>query len=284
MLNRPLYINVGGKLLDLSVPKVMGILNVTPDSFYAGSRISNNSLLVKRASEMLNQGASILDVGGYSTRPGAGDISEADEADRVLNSIGILRKEFPAAIISVDTFRSGIAREAVLGYGADIINDISGGEADGAMFETVASLSVPYILMHMKGTPSTMQLKPEYDDVVSEILTWAGKKIYDLHVSGIKDIIFDPGFGFGKTTAHNFELLAHFSDLRITGLPLMAGLSRKSMIWKTLATRPEDSLNGTTVLNTIALLNGADILRVHDVAEAVEAVRLVKEIKINPMK
>jgi len=276
---KPGYINVRGKLMDLSVPKVMGIINITPDSFYGLSRSTDEEDIITVATEMIEDGADILDVGGYSTRPGADEISYEEERGRVMNAVKVIARELPEAVISVDTFRSEIAREAVLEYGAAIINDISGGESDPEMFRTIAKLKVPYILMHMQGVPGTMQLKPEYDDVVADILKWFGERISRLQSMGVADIIIDPGFGFGKTAAHNFDLLRRLGELSVSGLPLLVGISRKSMIWKTLDITPEDALTGTIVLNTVALMNGADILRVHDVKEAVEAVKLVKRLR-----
>jgi dihydropteroate synthase len=273
------FINIEGKLIDLSTPRVMGIINMTPDSFYKGSRYSKESYLVGIAGKMISEGADILDLGGYSSRPGAADISEGEEAERVLPVIKLLKEEIPSAVISVDTFRSGIAQRAVLECGANIINDISGGEADSRMFDVVAELNVPYILMHMQGNPQTMQNNPVYDDVVADILRWFAPRIFRLQSAGVKDIIIDPGFGFSKTNKHNFEMLRRLGDFEVAGLPILAGLSRKGTIWKTLGITPEEALNGTTVLNTVALLNGADILRVHDVKEAVEAVKLVKKMK-----
>ena len=279
MLSKPKYINVAGKLLDLSMPKVMGIINVTPDSFYKGSRLTGEKDIIRTATRMVEDGADILDIGGYSSRPHAEDISPEVEKNRVLPAINLIRKELPDAILSVDTFRSEIAREAVNEYGANIINDISAGEADQRMFSVVKELNIPYIMMHMKGNPRTMQDNPVYDDVVADILKWFSQKIVKLQSAGVKDIILDPGFGFGKTLKQNFEILRRFNDFTIAGLPLMAGISRKSMISKTLSVSSEEALNGSTVLNTIALINGADILRVHDVKEAVQAVRLVNEVK-----
>ena len=276
---KPGYINVRGNLMDLSVPKVMGIINITPDSFYGLSRSTDEEDIITVATEMIEDGADILDVGGYSTRPGADEISYEEERGRVMNAVKVIARELPEAVISVDTFRSEIAREAVLEYGAAIINDISGGESDPEMFRTIAKLKVPYILMHMQGVPGTMQLKPEYDDVVADILKWFGERISRLQSMGVADIIIDPGFGFGKTAAHNFTLLRRLGELSVSGLPLLVGISRKSMIWKTLDITPEDALTGTIVLNTVALMNGADILRVHDVKEAVEAVELVKRLR-----
>lgn len=276
---KPRYINAGGNLIDLSVPKVMGILNFTPDSFYSGSRFDTEKDILEAAAAMLKDGADILDVGGYSSRPGAKDISSEEEGKRVFKAIKTINREFPDAVISVDTYRADIASEAVLGCGALMINDISGGEADSRMFLTIEKLNVPYILMHMKGDPRTMQNQPFYDDVVADILKWFGERIFRLNSSGVKDIIIDPGFGFGKTTDHNFEILRRLGDFSITGLPVLAGMSRKSMIWKTLDISAGEALNGTTALNAIALLNGADILRVHDVKEAVETVKLISKLR-----
>lgn len=278
MPDKPRYINAGGKLLDLDTPLIMGILNVTPDSFYKGSRHNSDSEILKSATLMLEQGADILDFGGYSSRPGAVDISEKEESNRVLKAVKLVSAEFPDAIISVDTFRAGIAREAVEECGAHIINDISGGVADSSMFDMVARLNVPYIMMHMKGDPRTMQNNPVYDDVVADILKWFGERIYNLRLSGVKDIIIDPGFGFGKTAGHNFEMLRRLNEFSVAGLPVMVGISRKSMIWKTLDISAEEAMNGTTALHALALVNGADILRVHDVWEAVQVVKLIKEV------
>jgi dihydropteroate synthase len=276
---KPRYINTGGKLLDLEIPRVMGILNVTPDSFFAGSRYSTDEEILRAATAMLEDGADILDVGGYSSRPGANDITIEEERSRVLKAIKLISKELPGAIISVDTFRADIAMEAVSDCGAHMINDISGGDADDKMFLTVEKLNVPYILMHMKGEPCTMQKNPVYDDIVADILKWFSERIFKLKSAGLKDIIIDPGFGFGKTIDHNFELLRRLGDFSITGLPVIVGISRKSMIWKTLDITPDNALNGTTALNAIALFKGADILRVHDVKEAVQTVRLISKLR-----
>lgn len=276
---KPRYINAGGKLIDLSVPRVMGILNVTPDSFYDGSRYGTTKEILGAAEVMLKEGADILDIGGYSSRPGAKDIPVEEEGDRVFKAIKLIKREFPDAIISIDTFRADIAREAILGCGALMINDISGGEADTKMFSTVEKLNVPYILMHMRGDPRTMQKRPVYDDVVADILKWFGERIFRLNSAGVKDIIIDPGIGFGKTLDNNFELIRRLGDFSITGLPVLIGISRKSMIWKTLEISAGEALNGTTAMNAIALLNGADILRVHDVKEAVQTVKLMTRIK-----
>ena len=281
MESKPGYINVRGQLMDLRVPRVMGVINITPDSFYDGSRYSDAGSIVSAARRMIDEGADIIDVGGYSSRPGAKNISAEEEKARVLGAIRLISSEMPEAVISVDTFRSEIAREAISECGADIINDISGGEADPGMFQLVAELQVPYVIMHMQGTPSDMQKNPVYEDVVADILKWFGMKLVKLQSMGVRDIIIDPGFGFGKTTEHNFEILRRLDDFRITGMPLLAGLSRKSMIWKTLGITPAEALNGTSVLNMTALMNGADILRVHDVKEAVQAVRLFQKLNSN---
>lgn len=276
MSSKPRYINTGGKLIDLSVPKVMGVLNITPDSFYKGSRVTEDKDIITNAVRMVSEGADFLDIGGYSSRPHAEDITAGEEERRVLHAIKLVRKELPQTIISIDTFRSEIARKAVDGFGADMINDISGGDADVRMFKVVRELNVPYIIMHMKGTPQTMQNNPEYDDVVADILKWFSYRIAALQAEGVKDIIIDPGFGFGKTIKHNFEMLKRLGEFAVAGLPVLVGISRKSMIWKTLSVTAEEALNGTSVLHAVALLNGADILRVHDVREAVQAVRLIE--------
>jgi dihydropteroate synthase len=279
MAFKPRFINVRGNLIDLSVPKVMGIINVTPDSFYKGSRVTTEDEIIKTALHMIEDGADILDVGGYSSRPGAAEVRPDEERSRVINALKLISRELPDAVISIDTFRSEIAMEAVLEYGAGVINDISGGDADKKMFSVVEKIQVPYIMMHMQGVPGTMQENPVYDDIVADILRWFGERIFRLQSMGVNDIIIDPGFGFGKTTAHNFRMLRYLGDFSIVGLPLLVGFSRKSMIWKTLGITPDEALNGTSVLNTVALMNGADILRVHDVKEAVQAVKLVEKLK-----
>ena len=279
MLEKPRYINLGGKLMDLNTPRVMGIMNITPDSFYKGSRYNTEKEIIDSARKMISEGADIIDVGGYSSRPGAEDIPQEVEADRVLKAIKLIKKEIPGAAVSVDTFRGELARRAVAECGADMINDISGGEADREMFSVVRSLNIPYVMMHMKGNPRTMQDNPVYDDIVYDILKWLGERIFRLRSMGVNDIIIDPGFGFGKTVAHNFELLRRLDELSIAGLPLLVGLSRKSMIWKTLNIKADEALNGTTALNAVALINGADILRCHDVREAVQTIRLIKNIR-----
>ena len=273
-------INVKGQLIDLSIPKVMGVLNITPDSFYRGSRLNSETEILNRASEMLESGADMQDIGGYSSRPGADDITENEELERVTRALRIMRKEFPSAILSLDTFRSSIADICISDYGVEIINDISAGAIDNKMFGIIEKHNVPYIMMHMKGTPKNMQTNPVYDDIMTEIIKWFYEKKQELVLRGVKDIVIDPGFGFGKTIEHNFILLNNLERFGILDLPVLAGISRKSMIWKTLGISPEESLNGTVVLNTVALMKGVSILRVHDVAEAIQAVRLVSRLHV----
>jgi dihydropteroate synthase len=279
VLTKPRYINCGGRLLDLEIPKVMGILNITPDSFFRGSRYNSEKEIIDAAGKMLADGAAILDVGGYSSRPGAANIPEEEEGRRVIGAIKLIMREFPDAVISADTFRSDIALRAIEEAGAQMINDISAGDADTRMFAAVERLNVPYIMMHMRGDPLTMQNNPVYDDIVADILRYFGERIHRLKAAGVKDIIIDPGFGFGKTADHNFELLRRLDDLCIAGLPILAGISRKSMIWKTLEITADAALNGTTAMHAIAILKGADILRVHDVREAVQTIKLVAKLK-----
>jgi dihydropteroate synthase len=271
-------LSVAGKLIDLSVPKVMGILNVTPDSFYDGNRYSDLSQALKQTEKMFREGATFIDVGGYSSRPGATDIPAEEEIKRVIPVVQSIKKEFPDAIISIDTFRATVAKQAVE-EGAAMINDISGGEIDKSMFKTVAELGVPYVLMHMRGTPETMTQLTQYVQLVKEVIEYFHQKIYQLQTLGVRDIIIDPGFGFAKNIEQNFQLLKNLDLLEILGKPILAGLSRKSMIWKTLNMTPEEALNGTTSLNSIALLKGAKILRVHDVKQAMEVVKLVEKLK-----
>lgn len=260
-------LNCRGKLLSLETPLVMGILNLTPDSFYPGSRLGSPAEAVQKAGQMLADGADILDIGGYSSRPGAVDISAQEEQDRVVPAIEAVLQHFPEAVISVDTFRADVA-EASIAAGAAIINDIGGGLLDEAMFETVARLQVPYILMHMRGTPQSMAGLAQYDDLVVEVLDELQVQVGKLQQLGVKDIVLDPGFGFAKTVEHNYELLRRMDDFRIFGLPILAGLSRKSMVYKSLGINQADALTGTIAVNTVALMKGADILRVHDVKEA----------------
>ena len=273
------YINVKGQLMDLSQPKVMGILNVTPDSFYAESRLQTEKQIILRLQEMENEGASIMDIGAYSSRPNAQHISIEEEMERLRNCLTLVNKECPNAIVSIDTFRADIAKMCVEEYGAAMINDISAGNMDKQMFATIAQLGVPYIIMHMQGTPQDMQSAPHYDNLLKEVFYYFSEKISKLRDLGVKDIILDPGFGFGKTLEHNYQLMNHLEEFSTFELPLLVGISRKSMIYKLLGTSPEEALNGTTALNTISLLKGANILRVHDVKAAVEAVNIVEKMK-----
>ena len=275
-------INANGQLIDLGTPQVMGILNVTPDSFFSGSRKQTETEIAERVEQILAEGGQMIDVGAYSSRPNADDVSTKEEMERLRRGLRILREKAPDAIVSVDTFRADVAKMCVEEYGVQIVNDISGGELDKEMFSTVARLGVPYVLMHMKGTPQTMQEAPHYDDLMKEVLLYFAEKVQQLRDLGQKDIILDPGFGFAKTLEHNYELLSHLEALQIFELPILVGVSRKSMIYKLLGTTAQEALNGTTVLNTICLMKGcANILRVHDVKECVEAVKIYKNcIKI----
>ncbi len=271
-------IRVNGQLMNLSTPKVMGILNVTPDSFYAGSRKETTSDIAYRVEQIITEGADMIDIGAYSSRPNAEHVSTKEEMARLRKGLEIIREVAPEAIVSVDTFRADVASMCVEEYGAALINDISGGQMDERMFDTVARLNVPYIMMHMQGTPQDMQLHIHYNHLRMEIMQYFALKVQELYARGVKDIIIDPGFGFGKTLAHNYELFKHLEDFKLFGLPLLVGISRKSMIYKLLDSSPEEALNGTTVLNTIALTKGADILRVHDVKACVEAVRIFNQM------
>ena len=275
------YINVNGSLLDLSQPRVMGILNVTPDSFYAGSRTQTEAEIVRRVRQIVSEGAAIIDIGAYSSRPNADNVSSREEMERLRMGLKILFEIQLDAVVSVDTFRADVARMCVEEYGVAIINDIAAGEMDTDMFHTVAALNVPYIMMHMQGTPQSMQQHPHYDNLLKEVFLYFARKVQQLRDLGVKDIILDPGFGFGKTMEHNYELLSHLEEFRIFELPLLVGVSRKSMIYRLLDITPQEALNGTTVLDTICLLKGADILRVHDVKEAVETVRIVQAMRNN---
>lgn len=271
-------INIKGELVSFDHPLIMGILNVTPDSFYAGSRKQNEAEIAKRIESILDEGGDMVDIGGYSSRPDAADVSETEELERLKLALELIKRDYPGTIVSIDTFRASIARVAVEEYGAAIINDISGGQLDEAMFPTIAALKVPYILMHMRGTPKTMQQQTDYRHLTADILKYFSEKVDKLFQLGVNDVILDPGFGFSKTLEQNYELMSHLSDFRLFGLPILVGISRKSMIYKLLDSTPAESLNGTTVLNTYALLNGANILRVHDVKEAVETARIVNQI------
>lgn len=257
----------------------MGILNVTPDSFYDGGRLMEESALLNRAEQMILEGVHLVDVGGHSTRPGADEVSETDETQRCIPAIETLRRHFPDLIIAVDTFRASVARRAVEA-GAALVNDISGGSMDPAMFETVAALNVPYVLTHMRGTPKTMSQETQYEDLLHEVSSYFHKHLYALVQLGVRDVILDPGFGFAKTPAQNFKLLQHLDYLLVHERPVLVGLSRKSMIWRTLKSNPENALNGTTVLHTLALLKGAKILRAHDVKQAVECINLVHQYQL----
>ncbi|WP_240731585.1 dihydropteroate synthase [Hymenobacter radiodurans] len=269
-----------GRVLDLRQPQVMGILNLTPDSFYAGNRIATTDDLLRRADAMLQAGAAVLDLGGYSTRPGAEDISAEEEKARVLPALETVRGAFPEAILSVDTFRADVAAEAVA-IGTDIINDVSGGTLDADMFATAGRLGVPYVLMHMRGTPQNMAQQTHYeDDIVTDLVRYFRDKLALLYAAGVTDVVLDPGFGFAKTPAQSHELLRRLPELALLGLPVLAGLSRKSMVYKPLGLTPDAALTGTIAVNTVALLNGARLLRVHDVAEAVHTVRLVQQTLI----
>ncbi len=272
-------ININGELFDFSTPWVMGILNVTPDSFYSGSRKQTEKEIVERVEQILNEGGHLIDIGGQSTTPTSQLLTDKEELERLEPALTLIRKEFPDAVLSVDTFYSEVAKCAVEKYGVNIINDISGGQIDEKMFETVAKLQVPYILMHMIGTPQTMQQHTDYDNFIEEVLYYFSEKTARLNSLGVKDIILDPGFGFSKTVSQNYELMANLRHFDNFDFPLLVGISRKSMIYKLLDSTPLESLNGTSVLNTYSLLNGADILRVHDVKQALECVKIVSKLR-----
>ncbi|NMH86590.1 dihydropteroate synthase [Flavivirga algicola] len=272
-------INCKGKLIDLTSPRVMGILNITPDSFYDGGQHKNEYDILKHVELMLNEGATFIDVGAYSSRPNADHVSEADELKRILPVVHLILKEFPEALLSIDTFRSNIAKSCIES-GAALINDISAGKLDNNMLQTIADLQVPYIMMHMKGTPQTMQQQTSYDDIVKDIIFYFSERIAAARQSGIVDIIVDPGFGFAKTLEQNYELLNKLEHFKMIEKPLLVGISRKSMIYKALKNSAEESLNGTSVLNTVALQKNASILRVHDVKEAMECIKLVEFLNV----
>ena len=265
--------------MDLAQPRVMGILNVTPDSFYAESRMQTAEAVERQVLRLLEEGADIIDMGAYSSRSNADHVSAQEEMERLRRGLEVLRRVAPEAVVSVDTFRADVARMCVEEYGVAIINDIAGGEMDADMFPTVAQLGVPYVMMHMQGTPQDMQLNPHYDNLLKEVMQYFADRVDRLRQMGVKDIVLDPGFGFGKTLDHNYELLSQMEELACFGLPLLVGISRKSMIYRLLGSTPQESLGGTTVLNTIALLKGAHILRVHDVKPAVEAVKIVEKMR-----
>ncbi|WP_285059958.1 dihydropteroate synthase [Pedobacter ginsengisoli] len=277
-LNAKRTLNVKGKLVDLALPRVMGILNLTPDSFYNDSRVSTVDDALRRTEAFLNEGASFIDIGAYSSRPGAAEVSPDEELQRLVPVIAAITKKLPEALLSIDTFRAKVAAETIAA-GAHLINDISAGGMDEAMFETIAALQVPYIIMHMKGTPQTMQKQAVYEHLTLEIIDYFSAKIAELKKLGVHDVIIDPGFGFAKTLDHNYEVMSQLQDLQVFGLPILAGISRKSMIYKLLGTTAGEALNGTTVLNTIALLKGASILRVHDVKAAAECIALIEKLQ-----
>lgn len=278
-LKRKNIINVGSDVIDFTLPVVMGILNITPDSFYDGGKLQDEKALLERVEKMISEGVTMVDVGAVSTRPGAEMVSTKVELARLLPALKAIRREFPQIPVSVDTFRSWVAVRVIDEIGPIVINDISGGALDSKMFETAGKLKVPYVLSHIQGTPQTMQENPHYNDIIKDISGYFSEKIKQLTKMGVEDIIIDPGFGFGKNIDHNYELLNRLDSFKVFQLPVMVGLSRKSMVWKALEVTPEKALNGTSVANTLALLGGADILRVHDVLEAVETIKIFCEIK-----
>jgi len=279
IFKRKTTINCNGQILKLDKPIVMGILNITPDSFYDGGKHSDIEQIKHYVKQMINDGATIIDVGAYSSRPGAKHISEKDELQRLNPVLELLQKNFPQTIVSVDTFRAKIANQVIKNFGVAIINDISAGEMNDNMFETIASHNIPYVIMHMQGTPQNMQMNPSYKNVAMEIIEYFSKKLEQLNKLGVHDVILDPGFGFGKTLEHNYQLLNNLEQLSLFELPILVGLSRKSMVYKFLNCEPKDALNGTTVLNTIALSKGISILRVHDVKEAKQTIELHLKVK-----
>ena len=283
-LKRKNSISIGDEIIDFTLPIAMGVVNVTPDSFYDGGKMQDEKVLLSSVEKMVEEGVSILDVGAVSTKPGAELISTKIELERLLPAVHAIRKNFPQIPISIDTFRSWVAVRVIDEIGPILVNDISGGTLDSKMFEKIGKLDVPYILSHIQGTPKDMQEDPRYDDVIKEISGYFSDKVKRLTKFGVKNIILDPGFGFGKNLNHNFELLNRLDSFKVFQLPVMVGLSRKSMIWKALEITPETALNGTTVANTMALMGGADILRVHDVKEAVEAIKIFSEVKATIIK
>ena len=278
-LKRKNTINLGGRILDLAKPVVMGILNVTPDSFFDGGKYKTEKKIMKRAEEILEQGGSIIDIGAVSTQPGTDGIPTKDEIERLLPAVKSVKKAFPNAFISIDTYRSWVALKVIEECGPCIVNDVSGGNFDVHMFDTVGKLGVPYILMHIQGTPLKMQVNPVYEDIIRDISLFFTDQVKKLTKAGVKDVIIDPGFGFGKTIEHNYELLNRLDSFKVFQLPLMVGVSRKSMIYKLLKNNPDEALNGTSIINTLALMGGTDILRVHDVREAVEAIRILNMVR-----
>ncbi len=275
-------INCKGELVDLTSPKVMGILNLTPDSFFDGGKYKDESSILTQVEYMLDQGAAFIDMGAYSSRPGAEHVPEDEELQRMIPVIDLILKNFPDTLISVDTFRSKVAAESIE-HGAAIINDIAAGNLDKNMFATIAKHQVPYIMMHMKGTPQSMQKEATYDNLINDLRFYFSEKIQEATSKKINDVIIDPGFGFAKTTAQNYTLLHHLDMFQTLGLPILIGLSRKSMVYKILESSPQEALNGTTALHTVALLKGANIIRAHDVKEASECVKLVEALKANAL-
>ena len=278
-LKRKSTINLNGRLIDLAKPVVMGIMNVTPDSFFDGGKYKTEKKVINRAEEILEQGGTIIDIGAVTTQPGSEGVSTKDEIDRLLPAVKAVKKAFPDAFISIDTYRSWVALKVIEECGPCIVNDVSGGNFDVHMFDTIGKLGVPYILMHIQGTPLKMQDNPVYEDIIRDISMFFTDAVKKLTKAGVKDVIIDPGFGFGKTMEHNYELLNRLDSFKVFQLPVMVGVSRKSMIYKLLGTKPDDALNGTSVINTLALIGGTDILRVHDVREAVEAVRIMNKVR-----
>ncbi len=278
-LKKPTTINCNGQLIDMTEPQVMGILNITPDSFYDGGKYINGASILSKVQHMLAEGADMIDIGAYSSRPGAQHITLEEEWERLASALELVRKDKPDALLSVDTFRSEIAKRAVREFEVDIVNDISAGEMDENMFATIAELNVPYIIMHMKGTPQNMQQNPDYKkDVVFEVIDFLAEKKRQLSLMGVHDVIVDPGFGFGKNLEHNYMLMNRLEEMKLLELPILVGVSRKSMIYKLLGTTAEEALNGTTALNMMALHKGANILRVHDVKEAKECIRIFNQV------
>jgi dihydropteroate synthase len=278
-LKRKNTLNLNGRILDLAQPVVMGIINVTPDSFFDGGKYKTDKKVVKRAEEILDQGGTVIDIGAVSTQPGKEGISTKEEIDRLLPAVKAVKKEFPDAFISIDTYRSWVALKVIEDCGPCIVNDVSGGNFDVHMFDTIGKLGVPYILMHMQGTPLKMQENPVYEDIIRDISLFFTERVKQLTKAGVKDVIIDPGFGFGKLLEHNYELLNRLDSFKVFQLPLMVGMSRKGMIYRLLGSNADEALNGTTVVNTLALMGGADILRVHDVREAVETVRIMNRVR-----
>ena len=278
-LKKPTTINCNGQLIDMTEPQVMGILNITPDSFYDGGKYINGASILSKVQHMLAEGADMIDIGAYSSRPGAQHITLEEEWERLASALELVRKDKPDALLSVDTFRSEIAKRAVREFEVDIVNDISAGEMDENMFATIAELNVPYIIMHMKGTPQNMQQNPDYKkDVVFEVIDFLAEKKRQLSLMGVHDVIVDPGFGFGKNLEHNYMLMNRLEEMKLLELPILVGVSRKSMIYKLLGTTAQEALNGTTALNMMALQHGANILRVHDVKEAKECIRIFNQV------